>query len=118
MTDTWPITVWNHYDNDAPRTNNHVESHNNQVILQLSSPHPNIWKFTSFLRSEGNNVTISISRDEQTPLCVQIKSKQTKKNETTESKLKEENASKRITFSEYFKALALVFKMPVAKDSA
>ena len=40
----FPISFWNHWDNEEDRTHNKIEGYNLKLNLYLHS-HPNIWKF-------------------------------------------------------------------------
>lgn len=44
--------MWNHYDNDGPRTTNHVEGWHNKVNGLLTHPHPNVYKVMELFRKE------------------------------------------------------------------
>ena len=51
-------SMWNHYGTYGPRTNNHVESFNALINKQLNSPHPNMWKFINFIKTQDNKMTL------------------------------------------------------------
>ena len=57
VTETWiegkfPIELWNHYDNDGPRTNNHIEGYNLKLQKFATCAHPNIWLFIGTIKQE------------------------------------------------------------------
>ena len=70
FTETWlegnvDIIQWNHYENDGPRTNNHVEAYNLKVQKHLKCSHPNIWLFISFLQKEETSSYLKFLRLEK-----------------------------------------------------
>ena len=61
VTETWMEddalfhkSLWNHYENRGPRTNNHVEGYNAKLKRFLSK-HPNIWTFILKIKGEESN---------------------------------------------------------------
>jgi len=63
VTETWvegTFGNWNHYDNDGPRTTNHVEGWHNRLNKKCGSAHPNIYSVLRMLQKEqaGNEAKI------------------------------------------------------------
>lgn len=55
LTDTWVeghLMIWNHFDNDGPRTTNAVEGWHHKVYRMCRRPHPNVYMFIQFLQME------------------------------------------------------------------
>ena len=70
VTETWlenesyPKSMWNQFDEDGPRTNNHVEGYN-LAMHKFLSTHPNIWKFIEKISQEEDKVDLRHQRFEQ-----------------------------------------------------
>lgn len=43
--------MWNHYDENGPRTNNDVEGYHSKLQKRFGQ-HPNLWKFITQLKEE------------------------------------------------------------------
>lgn len=53
FTATFPMEIWNQYDNiEGHRTNNHLESWHSVMNRQLNRPHPNIFALVELLKTE------------------------------------------------------------------
>lgn len=48
----FPRLIWNHYDNQGPRTTNHVEGWHNALNLASKIAHPNIWNFIRLIQTQ------------------------------------------------------------------
>ncbi|CAF1122404.1 unnamed protein product [Brachionus calyciflorus] len=42
--------IWNHFYNNGPRTNNHVEGFHRKIDIELISDHPNLYVFIEYLK--------------------------------------------------------------------
>ena len=61
----FPPSMWNHFEPSGPRTNNHVESFNAMINRQLSTAHPNMWKFITFIKTQDNKMTLWLLQQKQ-----------------------------------------------------
>ena len=60
--DTWltghyPVTMWNHFRSEIPRTNNNCEGYNNRLAERCGKPHLNIYELLLVLKDEHSNKT-------------------------------------------------------------
>ncbi len=64
MTEQWveglPRVCWNHYNNDGPRTTNHVEGWHSKLNKLVGHPHPNIYRLLNVLKREQSHTEIRI----------------------------------------------------------
>ncbi|RWS22061.1 uncharacterized protein B4U80_06769 [Leptotrombidium deliense] len=51
----FPQDLWNHFDNDGPRTTNHLEGFHNALNRALKIAHPNFFVFLQLIRSWQNS---------------------------------------------------------------
>ncbi|XP_042212508.1 uncharacterized protein LOC121875325 [Homarus americanus] len=64
-TPRFPVSMWNVYDRvdeDLPRTNNSLEGWHNHMQANITSFHPNIWKFLEVLKMEQALTSIAINQ--------------------------------------------------------
>ena len=52
MRGVYPRRMWNVYDLDGPKTNNHVESWHNRLNRLAGKAHPNIYEAVSLFKAE------------------------------------------------------------------
>jgi hypothetical protein len=57
----FPVSLWNHFDNDGPRTNNSVEGYNFRMGKYLET-HSNIWTFITKLKKEESSAALKYFR--------------------------------------------------------
>jgi hypothetical protein len=57
----FPVSLWNHFDNDGPRTNNPVEGFNFRMGKYLET-HSNIWTFMTKLKKEESSAALKYFR--------------------------------------------------------
>ena len=53
----FPISIWNHFENNGPRTNNHSEGFNNKLTRDLPF-HPSIWKYIEIIKQVEEELVI------------------------------------------------------------
>lgn len=61
----FPVSMWNMYDRvveDLPRTNNSLEGWHNHMQANITSFHPNIWKFLEVLKREQALTSVTINQ--------------------------------------------------------
>ena len=99
----WKPAVWNHYDDDGPRSNNHAEAFNRVINAKLMSSHPNIWKYIDFLKKLDNKMVIEMSAKQsiKLPYYMNKQSKEVKARAQHESELRDEYDSGSISLDEY-----------------
>lgn len=49
---SYPISLWNHFETEGPRTNNSLEAYNNKLKLHIGVAHPNIYKSIEFFQKQ------------------------------------------------------------------
>ncbi len=48
----YPLTMWNFFKYDGPRTNNHVEGYHTRLVKEAGKSHPNIFEVVNLFRHE------------------------------------------------------------------
>ena len=74
MNGDFPPEDWNQFDNKEYRTNNYVESYNNQINRKLKTK-PSYLKFCDFMIGEENKMDIGISQSDKEPFYMKKQSK-------------------------------------------
>ena len=59
---TWPPSIWNHYNKNGPRTNNHLEGFHSKLNKHFTSAHPNIFLFLDTIVSFQSSYTLKIQQ--------------------------------------------------------
>ena len=60
----YPISLWNHWNNDGPRTNNHLEGDNRKTNAEMPSVNLNIYQYIDFNKILEAEVFINFHRRE------------------------------------------------------
>ena len=70
-TNNFPLHIWipnmTNFDNDEPKTNNHLEGFNSKLNKYFNK-HPNIWMFIIKIKEEETNATLKYLRIENKTL--------------------------------------------------
>ena len=74
MNGDFPPEDWNQFDNKEDRTNNYVESYNNQINRKLKTK-PSYLKFCDFMIGEENKMDIGISQSDKESFYMKKQSK-------------------------------------------
>ena len=64
MNGDYPIHLWNHFTNNGPRTNNHVEGDNKKIDSEMPSANMNIYQYIDFIKILEAEVFIDYERRE------------------------------------------------------
>ena len=104
----FPITLWNHYSNTGPRTNNNVESYNRRINNLLIASKPNIWKYISLIKQEESNSHIKVVHLQNNTMKKRGRSSKYLLLDLTISNLKFKYSSKEINFEKYLESIVQV----------
>jgi len=67
--------IWNHFENDSPRTNNHLEGWHSGLNRKFNRARPSIFKFVDVLKKIQNNQEGIIERMKAGKRCARINNK-------------------------------------------
>ncbi len=64
FTQQWVETLspntWNHFDNDGPRTNNHLEGYHRKLNMEFNRSHPSIYRFIGVQQSHEEDYRVKV----------------------------------------------------------
>ena len=63
----FPVSFWNHFLTDGPRTNNNIEGYNHRLKLFVGAANPNIYKVLTIFKNEETSADKSFRQACQNP---------------------------------------------------
>ena len=64
MNTDYPISLWNQFLNNGPRTNNHLEGDNRKMNHEMPTENLNVYQYIDFIKTLEAEVFINYERRE------------------------------------------------------
>lgn len=111
VTITWVegyrLDLWNHFETEGPRTNNHIEGYNRK-FNDLLGHHPNIWNFITTLIEEEERMSIRLGKLNAGNLRENTRKKEDIERDLKISKLQTKYLMKKLDLDQYVREIASV----------
>ena len=62
MNGNYKLSQWNYYDNEGPRTNNHVEGWHTRLKKVVGKAHPNLYEIIEVMKKEQATSEIKLQQ--------------------------------------------------------